>query len=451
MIDYSRRYRQLNNIDPSQGPIICWLSRDQRAKDNWALLAAQDLAFKNKQPLLVIFCLVPSFLGATARAYDFMLDGLQELERDLRALNIPLLILSGEVESTVPKFCREVKAAALFTDFSPLLISKQWKAVVNKKIECAFYEVDAHNIIPAWLASPKQEFGAYTIRPKIKKLLPEFLHEFPKLKKQTIFPDLNLPVNNWLKLRQSLNIDESVVSVSDFVPGEKAAQKTMKAFITGRLDGYNVNRNNPVLEGQSGLSPYLHFGHLSAQRLTLTVQVAKAPKIDIEAFLEELIIRRELADNFCLYNEDYLSEKGFPAWAKKSIQKHAADKRIYLYSLNKLEAAQTHDLLWNAAQMEMKISGKMHGYLRMYWAKKILEWTPNAKTALKYAIFLNDKYSLDGRDPNGYAGIAWSIGGTHDRAWFERPIFGQIRYMNDNGCKRKFDVSAYIARFHLSS
>ncbi len=447
MIDYSRRYRALNNISPAVGPIVCWLSRDQRAQDNWALLSAQALAQKNKQPLIVIFCLVPSFLGATARAYDFMLSGLQSLEKDLRALNIPFHVLSGEVDLMVPKFCKDVKAGALFSDFSPLLIAKKWKREVNNKIKCAFYEVDAHNIVPTWLASPKQEFGAYTIRPKIKKLLPEFLQEFPKLKKQAIFPVLKHSKNNWLKLRQSLDINESVLPVSNYISGEKAAQKSMQDFIKQRLTGYNLNRNNPVTDGQSGLSPYLHFGQLSAQRLALAVQTAKAPKADIEAFLEELIIRRELADNFCFYNDNYLLAKGFPAWAKKSILKHAGDKRDYLYSLKKLEAAETHDLLWNAAQREMKLSGKMHGYLRMYWAKKILEWTPDAKTALKYAIFLNDKYSLDGRDPNGYAGIAWSIGGTHDRAWFERPIFGQIRYMNDNGCKRKFDVPAYISRW----
>lgn len=447
MIDYSRRYRQLNNIKPGQGPIVYWCSREQRVKDNWALLSAQDLALRNKQPLLVIFCLAPTFLGATARAYDFMLSGLQELERDLQSLNITFQILSGEAEKEIPRFCHSLKAGALFTDFSPLRISRQWRAAVNKKIECAFFEVDAHNIVPVWLASPKQEFGAYTLRPKIKKLLPEFLNDFPKIKKHPYIPRLKSVPVDWVKLKKTLKIDWGVNPVSHYVAGEKAAHTMMKEFIIQRLVSYNLNRNNPNLAGQSGLSPYLHFGHLSAQRLALSVQVAKAPKADIEAFLEELIIRRELADNFCFYNDDYDQVAGFPNWAKKSILKHVADKRGYLYSLKKLETAQTHDLLWNAAQREMMVSGKMHGYLRMYWAKKILEWTPDAKTALKYALYLNDKYSLDGRDPNGYAGVAWSIGGTHDRAWFERPIFGQIRYMNDNGCQRKFDVPAYIARW----
>lgn len=162
------------------------------------------------------------------------------------------------------------------------------------------------------------------------------------------------------------------------------------------------------------------------------------------AFLEELIIRRELSDNFCFYNEDYDNFKGFPEWAKKTLQKHKNDKREYLYSAIEFERALTHDELWNAAQMEIVRKGKMHGYMRMYWAKKILEWSESPEKAMEIAIYLNDRYGLDGRDPNGYTGIAWSIGGVHDRAWNERKIFGKIRYMSHGGCKSKFDVEKYI-------
>ena len=163
-----------------------------------------------------------------------------------------------------------------------------------------------------------------------------------------------------------------------------------------------------------------------------------------EAFLEQLIIRRELSENFCFYNDKYDDYEGFPAWAKKSLNAHRNDEREYIYSLENLDSAETHDALWNAAQQEMKYKGKMHGYMRMYWAKKILEWSFSPEIALENAIKLNNSYEIDGNDPNGYTGIAWSIGGVHDRPWFERPIFGQVRYMNYNGCKSKFDVRKYI-------
>lgn len=446
-MDLSARYHALNERPVLTGPVICWLSRDQRVQDNWALLSAQDLALKNRQPVVAVFCLAASFLGATARHYDFMLAGLKELESDLAKLDIRLLIVFGEASVEIPKLCQELRAGALFSDFSPLRLARRWKQGVAAKIKCAFYEVDVHNIVPVWLASPKQEFGAYTLRPKLHKLLPEYLHEFPKLKKHPFVFSQKRAKNNYAQLRNLLRVDEGVVLVPGIIPGERAAQAALKSFVKSRLSNYNSGRNNPNFNAQSGLSPYLHFGHLSAQRVALAVMKSSAPIQDREAFLEELIVRRELADNFCWYNTHYDSPEGFPAWAKKSISKHARDKRTYLYTKKVLENASTHDSLWNAAQQEMLITGKMHGYMRMYWAKKILEWTPDVATAMKMAIYLNDKYSLDGRDPNGYAGIAWSLGGVHDRAWFERPIFGQIRYMNDKGCRRKFDVEAYIQKF----
>jgi deoxyribodipyrimidine photo-lyase len=229
------------------------------------------------------------------------------------------------------------------------------------------------------------------------------------------------------------------------VPGESAAHRALAGFLDQRLEGYATDRNDPNRNGQSGLSPYLHFGHLAPQRVALAVAAGGTPD-DRDAFLEELIIRRELSDNFCWYNNRYDQVEGFPDWARKTLDRHRADPREYRYSRGALERGETHDRLWNAAQKEMVLTGKMHGYLRMYWAKKILEWSGSPEEALAAAIFLNDRYELDGRDPNGYAGIAWSIGGVHDRPWGERPVFGMVRYMNYNGCARKFDVPGYIGR-----
>ncbi len=419
----------------ANGPLLYWMSRDQRAHDNWALLYAQKLALQNKQPLIVVFNRVADFLGAQKRQFNFMLAGLAELSKELYSHAIPLIILTGDPAHTIPRFAAEHKASAVVTDFSPLHLARAWHSDVARKIAIPLYEVDAHNVIPVWEASPKQEFAARTIRPKIHALLPEYLVEFPKLKKHPYLAKMastRLPI---------------VTSDYTAKSGEQAARRVLKHFITDRLAGYDTNRNDPTLDGQSNLSAYLHFGQLSAARVALEVKKSDAPHKDKETFLEELIVRRELAENFCFYNKNYDSFDGFPAWAQKTLNEHRKDKREFTYTLKEFEAATTHDELWNAAQKEMMVTGKMQGFMRMYWAKKILEWSKNPEEALETAIYLNDTYELDGRDPNGYTGIAWSIGGVHDRPWFNRPIFGTVRYMNRSGCEKKFDVKAYIKKF----
>jgi deoxyribodipyrimidine photo-lyase len=441
------RARKLNQAALKVGPIIYWLSRDQRVKYNWALLAAQQLALAYKQPLVVVFNLHSSFLGATERQYQFMLTGLKELEVSLKQKNIAFQIVLCDDLSALINLAKNISAGAMITDFSPLKINRAWKKTVAQQLDCPLFEVDAHNIVPAWLVSDKQEFAAYTFRPKIKRLLDKYLISFPTLKKHP-YPYLFQIRNDYQAIENNLTIDRQVKMVSGFKSGEKAAYQAARNFIKNRLPYYNEQRNNPNLSAQSDLSPYLHFGQLSAQGLALMIQASDAPLTDKEAFLEELIVRRELADNFCLYNENYDNQKSLPQWAQLTLKKHASDKREYVYSKQEFELAHTHDKLWNAAQLEMIKTGKMHGYMRMYWAKKILEWTKDVETAFKIAIYLNDKYELDGRDPNGYAGIAWSLGGVHDRAWSERAVFGKIRYMNENGCRRKFDVDAYIQK-HL--
>lgn len=432
------RIRKINEREIKNGPIIYWMTREQRTVNNWSLLYAQELALKFNQPLVVVFALSTSFLEATLRQYDFMIKGLQEVENNLHKLNIPFVLLAGNPVLDLISYANKVKAGAIISDFDPLKIKIEWRYEVAKKSSCAFFEVDGHNIVPCWLTSNKAEFGAYTIRPKIKKLLPEFLTAYPKLKPQII----NSPIKkiNWKLAYQVLKIDKKVEPVNWLKPGEKYARVQVLSFIKDKLKNYDQNRNNPNLKAQSYLSPYLHFGHISSQEIAFKVK----GNIMALAFLDELIIRKELSDNFCYYQKNYDSIEAFPNWAKETIKKHQGDKREYLYTKKEFENYKTHDDLWNAAQFELVKNGTMPGYLRMYWAKKILEWTKSAVSALEIAIYLNDKYQLDGRDPNGYAGIAWSIGGVHDRAWFERAIFGKIRYMNYNGCRNKFDVSQYI-------
>ena len=440
-----KRIRLAQKGSETNGPVIYWMSRDQRINDNWALLFAQQLALEKNRSLAVVFNLLPKFLDATMRQYDFMLNGLIEIQRVLKKFNIPFFLLTGKPADEISKFVKEVKGSILVSDFDPLKIKRKWKNEVSKKIDIPFYEVDAHNIVPCFYVSQKQEFGAYTIRPKIHKNLPGFLDDYPKLKKMKRSDNLSSDSIDWESVYNSLKVDEKVKPVNWLKPGEAAAHKTLKKFIEKNLDNYDNLRNDPNANALSNLSPYLHFGQISAQRIALIVNgLDNHP--NAESFLEELIVRRELSDNFCYYNSNYDSFKGFPDWAKKTLNDHRKDEREFVYSLKKFGGGETHEDLWNAAQKEMINTGKMHGYMRMYWAKKILEWSKSPEEALKIAIHLNDKYELDGRDPNGYTGCAWAIGGLHDRAWAERPVYGKIRYMNRNGAKRKFDIDEYISK-----
>jgi deoxyribodipyrimidine photo-lyase len=426
------------------GAVAYWMSRDQRVDDNWALIFAQELAIEKRSPFVVVFCMASQFLEATMRHYDFMLTGLKEVEQRLNALKVPFVAITGEPGNAVARFVATNRIACLVTDFDPLRIKRQWKEQVAGKIDIPFYEVDSHNIVPCRTASPKQEFGAYTIRKKIQRLLPEFLEDLPGPKIHPWQQGVLQIRTDWRKLSGAPRADRTVKAVDWIVPGEKAAGKALRHFIAKKIGGYDAGRNDPSKDCQSNLSPYLHFGHLSAQRTALEV-IKKVPDVPMRSsFLEELIVRRELSDNFCFYNPRYDSLEGFPAWAKRTLDDHRQDKRTYRYSVEEFESGTTHDDLWNAAQMEMVTRGKMHGYMRMYWAKKILEWSGSPEEAMGAAIYLNNRYELDGRDPNGYAGIAWSIGGVHDRAWGERNIFGKIRYMSYNGCRSKFDIRRYI-------
>ncbi len=442
-----KRIRLLQKGNETTGPVVYWMSRDQRVHDNWALLFAQKLSLETKRPLVVIFNLVSDFLEATIRQYGFMLKGLKEIESDLLKFNIPFFLLTGKPEEQIPKFLKKYKASNLVSDFDPLKIKRIWKRDVAKKISIPFYEVDAHNIVPCLYVTNKLEFAAYTIRPKIHKGLIEFMDEYPKLKKMSR-SEITLDKTDWDKIEKSLKINFDVKEVNWIKPGEDAAIKSLQKFFTNKFDKYNDLRNDPTKDGQSNLSPYLHFGQISAQRVALETEKFDGDQESKKSFLEELIVRRELADNFCYFNKDYDSSKGFHNWAKTSLDLHRKDEREFVYSIKQFEQAKTHEDLWNAAQLEMVTTGKMHGYMRMYWAKKILEWTKSPEDALKIAIYLNDKYELDGRDPNGYTGIAWSIGGIHDRAWFERPVYGKIRYMNRNGAAKKFEIQSYIKRFN---
>lgn len=489
------RYRVLNTQVPlsaprqenGDAPIVYWMDRDMRLKDNWALLYALELAEKQKTSVVIIYNLVVGFLGGRERQWHFKVSALKELQTDAKKLGIPFMIILDETGNQSPEklegIILNLNTSHVVTDFSPLRIQKQWKEKLATHLTIPLIEVDTHNIVPVWIASQKSEYAAYTLRPKLYRFLPEYLTEIPKLhiasvvKKaimhnaqniQSVLQEYGTDIST---LDTYVKADTHSITEIDWIrAGEKAARTQLQSFLSDKLTLYGDKRNDPLMDAQSNLSPYLHYGMISPQRIVLETlahtgyhiqdvldEKKNKAKIDLEgplglidhvgAFLEELIVRRELADNFCLYNPDYDSHTCFPAWAKETLRKHKDDPKEFIYSLTQFEDAATHDSLWNAAQMEMVKTGKMHGYMRMYWAKKILEWSKDYIEAQRIAIYLNDTYELDGRDPNGYAGIAWSIGGVHDRAWFPRPTFGTVRFMARSGCEKKFDVDAYIAKW----
>jgi deoxyribodipyrimidine photo-lyase len=439
------RLRSLNNIESAGGAVVYWMQRDQRVSENWALLYAQERALEQQVPLIVVFNLVDSFGKASWRQYDFMLRGLEEIEQTVCTFNIQFMLLRGYPEDTIPAFVEDMGAGELVCDFNPLRLVQGWKRSIAKRLTIRMTEVDAHNIVPCFVASDKQEYAAYTFRPKVHRLLATYLTRFSKLR-QHPYGEVVVHDMDWEQVRASLSADQAVPPVEWLTSGPIAARKAAKEFIRNRLDGYADGRNDPNRDAQSNLSPYLHFGQLSAQWLAYEVQQSlDTDKVSREAFLEELIVRRELSDNYCFYNSAYDRVEGAHEWAQKTIAEHAGDEREYVYTKKQLETAATHDELWNAMQLQLMQDGKLHGWCRMYWAKKILEWTEDVQAAIDIALYLNDKYSLDGNDPNGVAGVMWSICGVHDRAWNERPVFGKVRYMNYAGAKRKFDVAAYIA------
>ncbi|XP_028650777.1 CPD photolyase isoform X1 [Erpetoichthys calabaricus] len=437
-------------VDGSDG-ILYWMSRDQRVHDNWALLFAQRLALKQKQPLHVCFCLVPRFLEATIRHFGFMLCGLQEVEKECTELDISFHLLIGYAKDVLPEFVKSNHIGAVVTDFSPLRVPLQWLQDVKDRLPegIPFVQVDAHNIVPCWVVSDKQEYAARTIRKKIHDKLPEFLTEFPPVVLHPHCTKIKTKEVDWEKARASLEVDHTVKEVDWAKPGTLGGLAVLESFISERLKIYSSDRNDPNKEALSNLSPWFHFGQLAVQRAVLEVQKFRSKyRESVESFIEESVVRRELSDNFCFYNPRYDSLDGAFEWARKTLEDHTKDKRTHLYSRAELEEGRTHDPLWNAAQLQMVHEGKMHGFLRMYWAKKILEWTHSPAEALEISIYLNDRYELDGRDPNGYVGCMWSICGTHDQGWSERAVFGKIRYMNYAGCKRKFDVNQFEYRYN---
>jgi deoxyribodipyrimidine photo-lyase len=385
---------------------------------------------------------------ANLRHYTFMLEGLQETQASLAKRNIKMVIQRGSPADVALALGR--KASLIVCDRGYLRHQKDWRSEVARAASCRVVQVESDAVVPLEVVSNKAEYAARTIRPKIHKTLNDYLIPFKSsgVKKSSLgLKTRSLDLKDVDAVAKKLTLDRTVSPVTRFFKGGTSQGKARFAkFIKARFQRYVANRNQPQTDDISHMSPYLHFGQISPLYLALQVKaVAGRLKEAREAYLEELIVRRELAMNFVNYTPNYDSYACLPQWARKTLKQHQKDKREYVYTRRQLEDAATHDEYWNAAMREMKVTGFMHNYMRMYWGKKILEWSNTPAHAFRTTLAINNKYFLDGRDPNSYTGVAW-VFGVHDRAWFERPIFGKIRYMAASGLERKCDIQGYVKK-----
>jgi deoxyribodipyrimidine photo-lyase len=446
--DLRVRVRRDGSVPAVPRCVVYWMQRAQRARDNPALDTAVLAANALDLPLVVHFGLHPGYPRSNLRHYAFLLDGVLETARAIEARGAAFAFRPYPDHSLV-HFCEEVSPALVVGDENPLREPEGWRRSAAERLRVPFWTVDADVIVPTDHFD-REEWAARTLRPKIARLLPRYLARSSKPRVRRRWTRASKPRSAPIepaRLLATLPIDRSAGPVPGARGGTAAGLRALRRFLKGPLQRYHLDRNTPPIDGTSRLSAYLHFGHLGPHTVALAVRRALAPGAAKEAYLEELIVRRELAVNFVSRNAQYDDVASAPNWGSRTLARHARDTRERIYSWDALEAGATEDRLWNAAQREMVATGRMHGYMRMYWAKRLLDWTPSPAAAYRAAVLLNDRWELDGRDPNGYAGIAWAICGKHDRPWPpERRVLGFIRPMSASGAARKFDVEAYIAR-----
>ncbi len=394
------RIYELNSKPIRKGEIVYLCEREIRAKDNFALQFAIE---KSKELNLSLKIIHPKIKYDYRQKQRFIDNQVEQTKTQFSNIGLDFEI----IENTPVEIIKNTKPAILIIDFNPIL-----KRDYLKNADFKIYEIDGHNIIPAKFVSKKQEYSAATLRIKIYHNIYPFLTEF-------------------------MNLTSDKVE-ADYV---------LDDFIKNKLQYYSENKYDPSVNVISSLSKYLNLGFISSQRIALEVIQSGVKDINKETFLEELIIRKELSDNFCLYSKSFKNFSSIPNWAKMSLENHKYDIRPYIYSIEMLESAKTHDKLWNATQTQLEKEGIIHGYLRMYWAKKILEWMSTPDEALKAAIYLNDKYAYDAPSANGYVGVLWAIGGLHDRAFADYPVTGKIRRMTYDSMKRKYDLFSYIKKY----
>lgn len=432
--------------------VLYWMQIFKRSSHNFALNFAIKKANERKLPLVVYEGLKFYYPWASDRIHTYILEGVAEKKLEFEKLGIRYLFYlqrnSSDPKQTVARLCQD--AALLVTDDFPCFIIPEHNKIIAEKALIPIYAVDSNGMIPL-SRFEKEEFAAYTIRPKIKRLLPNYLEPFAEEKIIIKEPDLKVDcpetvvtAENIQELVAQCDIDHAVKPSPVYHGGTTNGRKRLQHFVKNILPRYDETRSEPSVDGVSRMSSYLHFGFLSAQEIYHAVNDADAPQTAKDAYLEELVVRRELGYNFTRFNPHYDSLESLPDWAKKTIREHDADQRPAIFSPEEIELGKTGDELWNAAQRESIATGEIHNYMRMLWGKKLIEWRPSYQESFDLLMHLNNKYSLDGRNPNSYAGVLWCFG-KHDRAWGERPVFGKLRYMSSVNTARKFDSKKYVA------
>jgi deoxyribodipyrimidine photo-lyase len=427
--------------------VLYWMQSSQRAEHNPALEYAVQRANELNQRLLVVFGLTDGYPEANLRHYAFMLEGLREVEEALKGRGIKLAVRRGSPDEVALEAGET--ASLIVTDRGYMRPQKRWREHVAERAGCLVTQVESDVVVPVELASDKRETAARTLRPKLKRFLDEFLVELrpTNLEKQSLDVEWeSLDLSDIPKVLEGMDLDRSVGALSHlFRGGTSEAKKILRRFLEHTFATYEENRNQPQTDDVSHMSKYLHFGHISPVYVALRVRDSGAPKGDVDSYLGELIVRRELSMNFVRYTPDYDSYSCLPGWAKKTLEEHKEDGREHVYTRRQLESAATHDPYWNAAMREMVHTGYMHNHMRMYWGKKILEWSGTPECAYATTLYLNNKYFVDGRDPNSFANVSW-VFGQHDRGWAEREVFGKVRYMSAGGLERKGNPEEYVEK-----
>lgn len=456
--------------------VLYWMQQAQRVAYNAALTQAIRLANDANLPLVVLFILSDQVPDANERHYYFMMQGLYETAKQVNELGADFCFSCGDPVERVTQYASH--ALAVVADSGYLHYQRQWRTELGRRLAllgCAYWEWETEPLIPVTLASNKEEYSAATLRRKLLKLLPavSLTDTVPACRIAQLsnehFANGVYRVGTesftslWKWVSSQARFDATVSPITTVYGGVSEARKLLAEFIQHKLDVYDAQRSNPAVDMASGLSPYLHFGQISAMEIVQQAMQHYRAGIEelclwlgdrkdlqphpanLASFTEELIVRRELSFNFCHYNAQYDSFSCLPDWAKRTLQEHERDKREEQYSLDRMEQCATNDIYWNAAQREMMASGRMHNYMRMYWGKRVIAWCQAPEEAYRILLYLNNKYELDGRDPNAFAGVAWCFG-KHDRPWQTREIYGMVRYMNASGLTRKFDMAAYLSR-----
>lgn len=441
-----RRIKVLSEKEIQDRPyVVYWMQASQRTYMNHALEYAIGAANDLGKKLLVYFGLTDGYPEADRRHYSFMLRGLDDVRRSLALRGIRMVVLNGRPDEGLEKL-RNL-TSMIVTDRGYLRLQREWRMNAAERSDCRLVEIESDVMVPVESASSKEEFSAATIRRKLERQMSEYsvpIYEsecnLKSIDDKLDLDELDITDESIL---DSLNLPGIAREVKGVTGGQEKALELLEEFVEEKLDTYGEGRNEPGRGNTSGLSPYLHFGQISPLQIYTRIYDLNSP--EKAKFIDELVVRRELAINYVYYNSDYDSFYSLPKWARDTLKSHLQDEREYIYEMSELEAGLTHDIYWNAAQTEMVLTGKMDGYMRMYWGKKILEWSRTPEEAFRAALELNNRYSLDGRDPSSFAGVAWCFG-KHDRPWVERSIFGKVRYMNDKGLKRKFDMVRYLEK-----